>query len=43
METREKLVPVRLSEEEVKILKERAKKSGLKLSTYLRVAALEKI
>lgn len=42
MEKREKVVPVRLSEEEYKILLEKAQKIGLKLSTYLRLASLEK-
>ncbi len=39
---REKLIPVRVSLEEEKILIEKANKIGLKLSTYLRLAALEK-
>jgi hypothetical protein len=43
METRDKVVPVRISLEEEKILLEKAKKLGIKLSTYLRLAALEKL
>lgn len=42
MEKRDKIVPVRISSEEEKILLEKANKIGLKLSTYLRLAALEK-
>jgi predicted DNA binding CopG/RHH family protein len=42
MEKRDKLVPVRLSSEEEKIITEKANKLGLKLSTYLRLSALEK-
>jgi len=42
MEKREKIVPVRVSLEEEKTLIEKAKKIGLKLSTYLRLAGLEK-
>jgi predicted DNA binding CopG/RHH family protein len=38
---KEKIVPVRLSEEEVKIITEKAEKLGLKLSTYLRFKALQ--
>ena len=43
MEKREKIVPVRLTFEEEKILTEKANKIGLKLSTYLRFSALEKL
>jgi len=43
MEKRDKVVPVRISPEEELILQEKAKKLGLKLSTYLRLAALEKL
>lgn len=42
MEKREKIVPVRISLEEEKSLSEKAKKIGLKLSTFLRLAGLEK-
>jgi predicted DNA binding CopG/RHH family protein len=42
MEKREKTIPVRVSLEEEKTLIEKANKVGLKLSTYLRLAALEK-
>lgn len=42
MEKREKIVPVRLSSEEEELLIEKANKIGLKLSTYLRLSALEK-
>ena len=42
VDKKEKLVPVRLSLEEEKIITEKANKLGLKLSTYLRLAALEK-
>lgn len=41
MDKREKIVPVRLSEEEEQLLIEKAKKVGLKLSTYLRLSALK--
>ncbi len=42
VDKKDKLVPVRLSLEEEKIIIEKANKIGLKLSTYLRLAALEK-
>ena len=42
MEKRDKIIPVRVSKEEEAILKEKAKKLGLKLSTFLRLSALEK-
>lgn len=42
MEKRDKIVPVRVSLKEEKIITEKADKIGLKLSTYLRLAALEK-
>lgn len=42
MEKREKIVPVRLSLKEEEVITEKANKIGLKLSTYLRLAALEK-
>ena len=42
MEKREKIVPVRLSKSEVIVITEKANKIGLKLSTYLRLSALEK-
>lgn len=42
MEKREKIIPVRVSLEEEKALAGKAQKIGLKLSTYLRLAALEK-
>ena len=42
MEKREKIIPVRVSLEEEKTLLEKANKTGLKLSTYLRLASLEK-
>ena len=42
MEKREKIIPVRVSSEEEKTLIEKANKIGLKLSTYLRLAGLEK-
>lgn len=43
MEKREKIIPVRVTLEEEKILLEKAEKIGLKLSTYLRLASLEKL
>ena len=43
MEKREKLIPVRVSLAEEKLLIEKANKIGLKLSTYLRLASLEKL
>lgn len=43
MEKREKIVPVRISLDEEKVLLEKANKIGLKLSTYLRLSALEKL
>lgn len=42
MEKREKIVPVRISFKEEELIMEKANKIGLKLSTYLRLAALEK-
>jgi predicted DNA binding CopG/RHH family protein len=42
MDKREKTIPVRVSLEEEKVIKEKADKMGLKASTYLRVAGLEK-
>ena len=42
MEKREKIIPVRVSLKEEKILLEKENKIGLKLSTYLRLSALEK-
>ena len=42
MNTREEIIPVRISKEEKNIIIEKAKKLGLKLSTFLRLAALEK-
>lgn len=42
MEKREKIIPVRVSLEEEKTILEKAKKLGLKLSTYFRLSALEK-
>ena len=42
MEKREKIITVRVSFEEEKILLEKVNKIGLKLSTYLRLSALEK-
>lgn len=42
MEKREKIVPVRLSKSEETVITEKANKIGLKLSTYLRLSALEK-
>ena len=42
MEKREKIIPVRVTLEEENILLEKANKIGLKLSTYLRLASLEK-
>lgn len=41
MENKTKIVPVRLSEEEEIIIKEKADKLGLKLSTFLRFVALQ--
>ena len=42
MEKREKIIPVRVSLEEEKTLLEKANKIWLKLSTYFRLASLEK-
>ena len=42
MEKRDEIIPVRISKEEKNIIIEKAKKLGLKLSTFLRLAALEK-
>lgn len=42
MEKREEIIPVRISKEEKIIIVKKAKKLGLKLSTFLRLAALEK-
>ena len=42
MEKRKKIIPVRVSDEEEKIILSKAEKIGLKLSTYLRLSALEK-
>jgi hypothetical protein len=42
MEKREKIVPVRVSLKEEETLIKKAEKIGLKLSTYLRLAGLEK-
>jgi hypothetical protein len=38
---RDKIIPVRVTEEEFKKLEEKAKEKGLKLSTYLRFKGLE--
>ena len=43
MKKREKIIPVRVTLEEEKILLEKAEKIALKLSTYLSLASLEKI
>jgi len=42
MEKKEKIIPVRVSLEEEQTLLEKAKKLGLKLSTYLRLSGLER-
>lgn len=43
MEKREKIIPVRVTLEEERLLLEKANRIGLKLSTYLRLASLEKL
>jgi len=42
MEKRDKIVPVRISKEEEETLLVKAKKIGVKLSTFLRLSALER-
>ena len=39
---REKIIPVRVSEEEYMKLKQKAEEKGLSVSTYLRTKGLEK-